>query len=109
MQVALTPKAGRCGFDHWTCVGLTAEDVPPSGEDWYCSQYCEETNRSLNCVCRRRRPNTRQILCSSGVDNCAEGYRFHVDCITATQPFNRKPRHNPKTIVNCSNIEPIMS
>jgi len=63
---------------HVDCVGI--EQVPDG--DWWCSDECNQTERSIFCVCKRVRYG-QQIDCSN--DSCNNGAIFHLHCVNLQQ------------------------
>ncbi len=70
---------------HLECVGMP--ELPPSDDDWWCSDVCKAEKRSVYCRCKTYNPKLSTVVCGAR-DDCAEGEVFHLSCVG----LRRKPR-----------------
>ena len=71
---------------HLHCMKMTEVDLPVAGMDWYCSERCRASKKSMYCICQKRIEGTPQVTCFSGADRCKGGVVFHTICVARQQP-----------------------
>ena len=64
------------GWFHLDCLNLT--DLPPPGEDFYCSTECQESEGYIYCICNMKMEG-RTVQCHLEED-CRKNEWYHFTC-----------------------------
>lgn len=67
---------------HQRC--LKVSPAPGDFDDWWCSEECAQSRRSVFCNCKMVRSGP-QVMCALG-SQCTRGIKFHVACVNAQLP-----------------------
>jgi len=69
-----------CWFGAWFHVTCLHVSEIPAG-DWWCSDECRDTGRSIFCHCKTVQPGPI-VICANA--DCQNGSQFHVNCVIIT-------------------------
>ena len=70
-----------CHLGTWFHLDCAAVDVVPD-DDWWCSDECRQTERSIFCSCHKIR-NEPRVTCANA--DCSSGSIYHLDCVNLKQ------------------------